>query len=60
MTETEYITATNLEKTRIAMQVVLDILPGFDGVTTYEDKAAIVKILYKWSNSLYAKIDSNG
>jgi hypothetical protein len=60
MTETEYIAATNLAKTRMAMQVVLDILPGFDGVTTDAEQAAILKILSNWAEGLYVKIGGNG
>jgi len=52
MTENEYISATNLTKARIALHVVRDILPGFDGVTTDEEQTQIQRILSKWIDGL--------
>lgn len=55
MTESEYIAATNLAKTRIAKTIVHDILPGFDGVTTDEERTELLRILSKWCDELSAK-----
>ena len=56
MTEAEYIAATNLTKARIAKTIVHDILPGFDGVTTDEERSELLRILSKWCDGLSAKV----
>jgi hypothetical protein len=52
MTEQEYIAATNLAKVRMAIHVVRDILPGFDGVTTDESQSKIMQALCDWQEGL--------
>lgn len=59
MTEAEYIAATNLAKVRIAISVVSEILPGFDGVTTDEGQQIILGELYKWQDDLTAIVKSD-
>lgn len=56
MTENEYIAATNLANARMAMNIVQDITTGFDGVTTQEEKADVMHILYDWVDGLAAKV----
>ena len=55
--KTTYITVTNRVKVTAAISFVKDILTGFDGVTTDEERTEIMKILYKWEDALFEKIN---
>ncbi|MEN3291179.1 MAG: hypothetical protein V7642_432 [Burkholderiales bacterium] len=54
MEDPDFILATNYEKVRIAMEIIRDVVPGFDGVITHEDRTCVMSILEKWQDGLYA------
>lgn len=56
MTETEYITATNRLKITLAIAILRDVLPGFDGVTTKENMPPIMRQLIEMEGALFGKI----
>lgn len=56
MTETEYITATNRVKITLAIAMLRDVLPGFDGVTTKENMPPIMRQLIEMEGALFGKI----
>jgi hypothetical protein len=58
MEEPDFISATNYEKVRIAMEIIRDIVPDFDGVIVHEDRACVMSILEKWQDGLFAAIKS--
>jgi hypothetical protein len=58
MEEPDFISATNYEKVRIAMEIIRDIVPDFDGVITHEDRACVMSILEKWQDGLAAATKS--
>ncbi len=56
MKEVDYIRATNVARAKIALEIVRDIMPGFDGVVTEEDHTKVRKILSGWTDGLFAAI----
>jgi hypothetical protein len=54
MEDPDFILATNYEKVRIAMEIIRDVVPDFDGVITHEDRTCLMSILEKWQDGLYA------
>ncbi len=57
ISEKDYITVTNRVKVSTAKDMVQDILPGFDGVITKDEKMKVLQILYKWEDALFSKIN---
>jgi hypothetical protein len=54
MEDSDFIKATNYEKVRIAMEIVRDLVPDFDGIITAEGRKAVMLILEKWQDGLFA------
>lgn len=57
MEEIDYLRATHIARARIALEVVRDIMPDFDGVITESDHAIVRKILSGWVDGLFQKLN---
>jgi hypothetical protein len=56
MTETEYLRATNLAKVRVALALVVDVLP--DGIVTPTDRRLVSEMLGQWQRDLEAVVQT--
>ena len=57
LSEEEYLVVSHLQKARIAIRIIADILPGVDGVVSEEDRKTVCGIVSNWERLLARKVD---